>query len=69
MLQGLRVDTSFVEFQQLREVGVFSYLFYSLLRAILMVRDILRHEWPSFQFQRLGLNDKIPSVVMNSFET
>ena len=69
MLQGLRVDTSFVEFQQLREVGVFSYLFYSLLRAILMVRDILRHEWPSFQFQRLGLNEKIPSVVMNSFET
>ena len=63
------MDTSFVEFQQLREVGVFSYLLYSFLRAILMARDILRHEWPSFQFQRLGLNEKIPSVVMNSFET
>ena len=24
-LQGLRVDTSFVEFRQLQEVGVFSY--------------------------------------------
>ena len=34
-----------------------------------MDRDILRHEWLSFQFQRLGLSEKIPSVVMNSFET
>ena len=25
MLQGLRVDTYFVEFRQLQEVGVFSY--------------------------------------------
>ena len=34
-----------------------------------MDMDILRHEWPSFQFQRFGLNEKIPSVVVNSFET
>ena len=34
-----------------------------------MVRDILRHEWTSFQFQRLGLSEKIPSVVLKSFET
>ena len=34
-----------------------------------MDRDILRHEWPSFQFQRLGLSEKIPNVVVNSFET
>ena len=32
-----------------------------------MDRDILRHEWPCFQFQRLGLSEKIPSVVVNSF--
>ena len=35
----------------------------------MMDRDILKHEWPSFQFQRLGLSEKIPSVVVNSFET
>ena len=33
MLQGLRVDTDFVEFQQLREVGVFSYLIYYLVNS------------------------------------
>ena len=32
MLQGLHVGTIFVEFRQLREVGVFSYLFYSLAK-------------------------------------
>ena len=32
-LQGLHVGTSFVEFRQLREVGVFSYLFYSLAKS------------------------------------
>ena len=34
-----------------------------------MDRDILRHEWTYFQFQRLGLSEKIPSMVVNSFET
>ena len=34
-----------------------------------MDRDIMRHEWPCSQFQRSGLNEKIPSVVVNSFET
>ena len=33
MLQGLRVDTDFVEFRQLREAGVFSYLLYSLAKS------------------------------------
>ena len=33
MLQGLRVDTDFVEFRQLREVGVFSYFIYSLAKS------------------------------------
>ena len=32
-LQGLRVDTDFVEFRQLQEVGVFSYLVYSLAKS------------------------------------
>ena len=31
--------------------------------------DILRPRWPCFQFQRLGLSDEIPSVVVDSFET
>ena len=31
--QGLRVGTDFVEFQQLQEVGVFSYLCYSLAKS------------------------------------
>ena len=31
-----------------------------------MDRDVLRLEWPCFQFQRLGLSEKIPSVVVNS---
>ena len=32
-LQGLRVDTDFVKFRQLQEVGVFSYLVYSLAKS------------------------------------
>ena len=32
-LQGLRVDTDFMEFRQLREVGVLSYLIYSLAKS------------------------------------
>ena len=31
-----------------------------------MDRDILRHKWSSFQFQRVGLTEKILSVVVNS---
>ena len=34
-----------------------------------MDRDVLRPEWSCFQFQRLGLSEKIPSVVVNNFET
>ena len=33
----------------------------------MMDGDILRHECPCFQFQRLGWSEKIPSVVVNSF--
>ena len=31
--QGLRVDIDLVEFQQLQEVGIFSYLCYSLAKS------------------------------------
>ena len=34
-----------------------------------MDRDVLKLEWPCFQFQRLGLSEKIPRMVVNSFET
>ena len=29
--------------------------------------DILRLGWPCFQFQRLGLSDEIPRVVVGQF--
>ena len=32
-----------------------------------MDRGILRLEWPCFQFQRLGLRDEIPRVVVGQF--
>ena len=31
--RGLRVDTDFVEFRQIQEVGIFSYLVYSLANS------------------------------------
>ena len=31
--QGLRVGTDFVKFRQLQEVGIFSYLVYSLAKS------------------------------------
>ena len=41
-LQGLHVDTGFVEFRQLREVGVFSYLVISCLKAMTKVLGVVR---------------------------
>ena len=32
-----------------------------------MDEDILRPRWPCFQFQRLGLSDEIPRVVVGQF--
>ena len=29
--------------------------------------DILRPRWPCFEFQRLGLSDEIPRVVVGQF--
>ena len=44
MQRGLRVDTDLVEFRQLQEVGIFSYLCYSLAMSHFMDRDLLRPE-------------------------
>ena len=33
-----------------------------------MYRDVLRLKWPCLQFQRLESSEKIPRVVVNSFE-
>ena len=40
--QGLRVDTDLVEFRQLQEVGIFSYLCYSLPKSHVNGWDVLR---------------------------
>ena len=42
MWRGLRVDTDLVEFRQLQEVGIFSYLVYSLAKIHFMDGDLLR---------------------------
>ena len=39
--QGLRVDTNFVEFRQLQDVGIFSYLVYSFAKSHFMDEDLL----------------------------
>ena len=64
------MDTGFVEFQQLQEVGVFSYLIYSLVKshfngwrfvkALMVVFSVLKY---------LDRVKKIPRVVVNSTET
>ena len=38
--RGLRVDTDFVEFRQLQEIGIFSYLVYSLDKSHFMDGDL-----------------------------
>ena len=40
------MDTDLVEFQLLQEVGIFSYLDYSLAKSHFMDRDLLRPEGP-----------------------
>ena len=43
-LHGLCMDISFVEFRQLREVGVFSYLVIPCLKSNALVLDFVRSE-------------------------
>ena len=39
------MDTDFVEFRKLQEVGIFSYLVYSLAKSHFMDEDFLGPEW------------------------
>ena len=47
------MDTDFVEFRQLQEVGIFSYFVYSLAKSHFMDRDLLRPEGPCYRSQKL----------------
>ena len=51
--RGLRVDTDLVEFRQLEEVGIFSYLVYSLAKGHFMDGDLLRPRRPCYRSQKL----------------
>ena len=63
------MGTDFVEFRQLQEVGIFSYLLYSLAKNHVNGYRCSKAEWPCvFQFQRLGLSEKLHMVAMNSAE-
>ena len=42
-----------MEFRQIQEVGIFSYLVYSLVKSHFMDGDFLRPEWPCFRSQNL----------------
>ena len=47
------MDTDLVEFRQLQEVGIFSYLVYSLAKSHFMDEDLLGPEWMGFRSQNL----------------
>ena len=47
------MGTDFVEFRQLQEVGIFSYLVYSLAKIHFMERDLLRLERSCYRSQNL----------------
>ena len=51
--RGLRVGTIFMEFRQLQEVGIFSYLVYSLAKSHFMDGDLLRPKGPCYRSQNL----------------
>ena len=51
--QRLRVGIDFVEFRQLQEVRIFSYLVYSLAKGHFMDEDLLRHRRPCYRSQKL----------------
>ena len=44
--RGLRVDTDLVEYRQPQDIGIFSYLCYSLAKSHFMDKDLLRPEGP-----------------------
>ena len=47
------MDTDLVEFRQLQEVRIFSYLVYSLTKGHFMDGDLLRPRRPCYRFQKL----------------
>ena len=70
MVQGLRVDTDFVEFRQLQEVRVFFYLIYSLAKIHFNGWGFVKAWMTVFSVSKyLEQVKKIPSVTMNSVET
>ena len=64
------MDTDFVEFRQLQEVGVFSYLIYSLAKSHFNGWGFVKAWMVVFSVPKyLDRAKKIPSVVVNSVET
>ena len=64
------MGTGFMEFQQLREVGVFSYLIYSLAKSHFNGWGFVKAWMAVFSVPSdLDRVKKIPSVVVNSVET
>ena len=64
------MDTDFVEFRKLQEVGVFSYLIYSLAKSHFNGWGFVKAWMAVFSVPKyLDRVKKIPSVVVNSVET
>ena len=58
------MGTDLVEFRPLQEVGIFSYLLYSLAKSHFMVRDILRLDLAVNSVSKpLNRVEKIPNLV------
>ena len=63
------MDIDFVEFRQIQEGGIFSYLLYSLAKSHVNGYGCFEAEWLYvFQFQRLELSEKLPMVAVNNDE-
>ena len=61
------MDTDFVEFRQLQEVGVFSYLVYSLAKIHFNGWGFVEARMAVFSVSKyLNRVKKIPSVAVNS---
>ena len=64
------MDTDFVEFRQLQEVGVFSYLVYSLAKIYFNGWGFVKAWMTVFLVSKyLDRVKKIPSVAVDSAET
>ena len=64
------MDTDFVEFRQLQEVGVFSYLIYSLSKSHFNGFGFVKAWMAAFSVSKyLDRVKKIPSVAVNSIKT